>query len=498
MEQKKPWSLSVRVALIIIIFTAISSVLLGAEVYQRESAELLQHKYAELENTANMFNYKISKYLNQVAEICDSSDLNSMEKIEHINRLLHLPAKNLVRGTGIKLGYYLNSTGEYAVLISEENRYAPIIVPEPGLVSRLKILPGGVSTSYLFSTLHRQEVYHVSPIYWKGRVLGEVFASLPANAFTTQLASTFPWILQKVWPLLVLGFCVAFYVLKSSRFYNKQLIYSLEALEKAYLQYDGLPEIKENLPAELIQPYNKYRQLAQHSQELVRELSISFRMAAIGEMIMAMAHDIRNPLAVIKASAEIGKVTEDRRKQTAMLGNIIAAGDTIEIFLNRYLNLTRYPRDIKEEVKLQEIFNALLPVIKPMLSLKNIRLEVEAGGEEGELSIYGDRVALTQAFLNLCSNAVEATPESNLIKLNVYRDKQSVVITLADTGYGIPEEIQPQVFEHFFTTKGSKGVGLGLALVKRVVGNHGGTIWFESQIGKGTTFFVKLPLAGEG
>ncbi|HHX87603.1 MAG TPA: HAMP domain-containing histidine kinase, partial [Firmicutes bacterium] len=248
---------------------------------------------------------------------------------------------------------------------------------------------------------------------------------------------------------------------------------------------------------EFILPYNKYYQLIQHAQELVKELSISFRMASIGEMIMAMAHDIRNPLAVIKASAEIGKSTGDPRRQVALMGNIIAAGDTIENFLNRYLNLTRYPRDIREEIKLQDIFSSLLPVIKPMVSLKDIRLEVGAGLEEGELSIYGDRVALTQAFLNLFSNAVDATPQGGLIIVKVYPNKQWIVISITDTGYGIPEETRPHVFEHFFTTKGSEGVGLGLALVKRVVDNHGGTIWFESDISQGTTFFIKLPLARE-
>ncbi len=486
-----------RIVLIIIGFTAVSSVLLAAEVFQRESAELLWQQNAEIENIIKMFNYSLSKYLSQIAVICESSELSCQEKIQEINRLLHLPAQELVEGTRISLGYYLSDIGEHVVLGSKKNRDIPVIIPEPGGILQLQTQPGEPSGGSMYSAPRCGEIYQVSPIYWGDRELGQVFASFPANTFTARLISSFPRLLIKVLLLWLLGFSAVFYITKTCRFYIDQLTKNLKTLEKTCLQWDGFPEINQNLPIEFSLPCEKYLQLARQNWKLTRELSTSLNMASMGEMIRAMAHDIRNLLAVIKASAEIGKITKDSLKQAVMLENIITSGDTIEDFLNRYLNLSRYSRDIKEEIELQEICNALLPVAKPMLSLKNISLKVEVNEKLQKQKIYGDRLALVQSFLNLFSNAVEATPEGNQIKFSIYRERQAVVISITDSGYGIPEEIRPRVFDHFFTTKGKQGVGLGLPLVKQMIENQGGTIWFESQVGQGATFFVKLPLPGE-
>ena len=125
--------------------------------------------------------------------------------------------------------------------------------------------------------------------------------------------------------------------------------------------------------------------------------------------------------------------------------------------------------------------------------------EIATDIQENIPIVTGDASYLRQALSNLISNAVKYTPEKGKITVRLFRLEKQVHFEVIDTGYGIPKDAQEQLFSQFYrvrttATAGIPGTGLGLSLVKSVVEDHGGTTGFESEEGKGSTFFVHLPL----
>jgi signal transduction histidine kinase len=121
---------------------------------------------------------------------------------------------------------------------------------------------------------------------------------------------------------------------------------------------------------------------------------------------------------------------------------------------------------------------------------KNVKVQVKVQKEAG--TVMADSDILKRILGNLVTNAVQAMPEGGKLFIQAYKEANDSIITVADTGVGIPEEAQEKLFTPLFTTK-SKGQGFGLAVVKRMTESLGGTVTFESQEGKGTKFMIRLP-----
>jgi signal transduction histidine kinase len=114
-------------------------------------------------------------------------------------------------------------------------------------------------------------------------------------------------------------------------------------------------------------------------------------------------------------------------------------------------------------------------------------------------SVQADRDQIIQVLINLVMNSLHAMPDGGTLRLSLDRENGHVRLGVSDTGHGIPEETRSKVFDPFFTTKDfGKGTGLGLTVVKGIVEEHGGTITVESVVGKGTTFWIRLPVDRTG
>jgi len=123
------------------------------------------------------------------------------------------------------------------------------------------------------------------------------------------------------------------------------------------------------------------------------------------------------------------------------------------------------------------------------------RVTVEKSIESSLPPIHADRDQLIQVLINLVMNSLHAMPEGGRLRLSLARENSHVRLGVSDTGHGMPEEIRSKVFDPFFTTKDfGKGTGLGLTVVKGIIEEHGGTIVVESVVGKGTAFWIRLPL----
>jgi PAS domain S-box-containing protein len=237
-------------------------------------------------------------------------------------------------------------------------------------------------------------------------------------------------------------------------------------------------------------------QMEELAEQRAAKLKDAERLATIGATAGMVGHDIRNPLQAITgdlflAKSELTDLPDNDQKQNALesLGEIEKNID----YINKIVaDLQDYARPLNPralETNIKSLFNEI--VTKNGIP-KNIKLTVEI--EDKAERIMADPDYLKRIFSNLTLNAAQAMPNGGKLIIHAFADKQTndVLITVKDTGVGIPEDVKPKLFTPMMTTK-SKGQGFGLAVVKRMTEGLGGTVTFESQEGKGTTFIVRLP-----
>ncbi len=228
-------------------------------------------------------------------------------------------------------------------------------------------------------------------------------------------------------------------------------------------------------------------------REMEEELRRKDRLAALGEMVAGLAHEIRNPLASIKAGIESlsfdqRKASNDLKFQSIVLHEITR--------LERIVNdMTLYASDkdlMKSKVNLKGLIGEILLMFSQEIAEKNIHVK---NNLKGNLVCYLDRDKIITVLNNLFLNAMEAIGENGHIEFNIRRGKKNMIIQVKDDGGGIPEDIISKLFIPFYTTK-SKGTGLGLSIVNRIVQNHHGTIKATNE-GKGACFTITLPKGKE-
>jgi len=237
---------------------------------------------------------------------------------------------------------------------------------------------------------------------------------------------------------------------------------------------------------------------AEHLEELVeertRQLKDAERLAAIGATAGMVGHDIRNPLQALMSDvfllkSDLSVVPEGEEKED-MRESIDGLEKNVEYINKIVQDLQDYAKPLMpaiQETRLDELCEEC--TLKGRIP-ENIEASCEVAEDAKKLAT--DSAMLMRILSNLVSNAVQAMPQGGRIFVRAYRDSGYVVITVHDTGIGIPEEFRPRLFTPLFTTK-SKGQGFGLAVVKRMTEALGGTVTFESQSNEGTTFIVRLP-----
>jgi PAS domain S-box-containing protein len=224
---------------------------------------------------------------------------------------------------------------------------------------------------------------------------------------------------------------------------------------------------------------------ALESQAELRE-----RLSSLGEMAAGMAHELRNPMAVIAGYTKLlsKKVEPSLLHVVDSVAGEIAVMDRI---IADFLSFAKPTDLIVSPVDVGQLVKTCVSHIAG--ERKDIRVFLDA---EKVPLIQGDEILLRQAFTNLVQNAVDSMPEGGELRFGFSAGPDSLEITVSDTGHGIPEKIKDKIFLPFYTTK-DKGTGLGLAIVHKIVVSHRGSISTESRE-KGTTFRVRLPLTSRG
>jgi signal transduction histidine kinase/CheY-like chemotaxis protein len=245
---------------------------------------------------------------------------------------------------------------------------------------------------------------------------------------------------------------------------------------------------------------NELEKHREHLEDMVAErtqrLKDAERLVGIGETAVMIGHDLRNPLQAIVTTTFLARSKVESlvvpKKDVRLRQSVLDDLQTIEeqsVYMNKIVSdLRDYARPLRTEMTQVDLISFMKKVLSNMRMPENIEVHMEI--DEG-LNWEVDTTMMKRVLINLITNAVQAMPQGGLLTVAATRSDEDMVLTLKDSGAGIPPEILPEIFHPLFTTK-AKGMGLGLAVVKRLSEAQGGDISVESEMGIGTTVVIRM------
>lgn len=283
---------------------------------------------------------------------------------------------------------------------------------------------------------------------------------------------------------------------------NKQSHHELE--QEVQSRTLALEEVNQHLMvviAERKLVEDQLQQYSEHLEEMVEERTRDLqdaheqllrreKLAMLGQLAGGLSHELRNPLAVIANAVYFLQTTLKEVDQTTRdyLDMIASEARNSEQIISDLLDFAKSRSPNKSEVQLHSLVSGIL---KKFPLPENIQLDNKISGELPPA--FADPQHLELALGNLITNTYQAMPEGGRLTVAVSVQGNQVCLAVSDTGCGIPEESMDKLFEPLFTTK-PRGIGMGLAVTKSLVEANGGSIEVESDVGKGSTFSIVLPI----
>lgn len=235
--------------------------------------------------------------------------------------------------------------------------------------------------------------------------------------------------------------------------------------------------------------------LAEENERLRHEVTQSDRMKAVATLAAGMAHEIKNPLTSIKTFAEyLPQKYDDPQFRDRFAKIMTQEVDKMNALIHRLLEFARPAEPQLKPVSLKYIIEEILELLHGTLLKNQIQTQTIFDPTD---TIYADQGQLKQALLNVILNSIEAMPGPGRIAVSTMRQNGSIAIMVTDTGPGIAKKDLQHIFDPFYTTKAG-GTGLGLSVVHSIVRQHGGRLAAESELGKGTTIRMTLPVQQGG
>ncbi len=231
-------------------------------------------------------------------------------------------------------------------------------------------------------------------------------------------------------------------------------------------------------------------------EERTKQLRDAERMATIGEIAGMVGHDIRNPLQAIVSELFLARQTMGEMPKskdvTEALESINMIQEQVDYINKIVSDLQDYAKPLNPEYSMVDLSDLIVSVFETIPVHDKFKVKIDI---QGTIKFKTDPTFIKRALTNLANNAIQAMPEGGELGLTAQKHETRVIITVSDTGQGIPEHVKANLFKPFVTTK-AKGQGLGLAVVKRLVEGLDGKVIFESEEGKGTKFTIELPSEG--
>jgi signal transduction histidine kinase len=305
-------------------------------------------------------------------------------------------------------------------------------------------------------------------------------------------------LLLGTWILLVGA--VAFFVQSTVQKSASGLEADLAAAASGSSEVPKLPELSlDPATAELHGRLRDFlRRQREREAEVASRLARADQLASLGQLAASLAHEIKNPLAGMQGALEVLKDETADPSTAGIYDDMLDELKRVNGILQRLLESGR-PSPLRlSRTDLVRLVAETIGLLEPALRRKRVELSSVVAADLPEAQLDAGKVR--QVLVNLVQNAAEAMGERGgriTVRASALPDSGGVVLAVEDDGPGIDAETLPHLFEPFFTTKFS-GTGLGLAISKGLVEQHGGTMEVDSQVGRGTTFFVFLPAAEKG
>ena len=230
-------------------------------------------------------------------------------------------------------------------------------------------------------------------------------------------------------------------------------------------------------------------------RELTEQLLRADRLAALGELVAGVAHEVRNPLGTIRASIQLLEMENPNVPTIVELGGVIKQEiDRLDRVIKTLLDFGRPAKPVFAEVDMATVIEDVVGVMQRYAGGSHVRISSRA--LDGA-RVWADADKLKQALINLIFNAVQAMPAGGEVDIEALKEDGFVRLAVKDTGSGIARDALAKIWDPFYTTR-DDGTGLGLAIVHRIVDEHGGYITVASEPGRGTTFTLRLPVKARG
>ena len=287
----------------------------------------------------------------------------------------------------------------------------------------------------------------------------------------------------------------AFFAYFISNYITKSLKTIGDKLKATSIEKKNIP-IEWKSDDEIGQLVTEYNRMLSELELSAGKLAKSERDAAWREMAKQVAHEIKNPLTPMKLNLQyLQKSLEEKspdweEKFKRSSSTLIEQIDTLSSIASAFSNFAQMPKSNMSEINIKDILTSVIE-----LHNESPRAEFILNIDEGQsYDIKGDKDQVSRVFNNLFKNAIQSIPEERDGKINVELIKKGfqIIVSIQDNGKGIPDEEYDKIFVPNFTTK-STGMGLGLAMVKKIVEQHGAKVWFNSELNRGTTFFLSFP-----
>ncbi len=232
--------------------------------------------------------------------------------------------------------------------------------------------------------------------------------------------------------------------------------------------------------------------IAIQNAKMAQELVNNERLAVIGRMASTIVHDIKNPMTTIKAYAQVLRKKIGEGEAIQLVNELINQIDRLANMAQEILDFSRGVTSINlSKIKLSDFLNGTLAFLERDFERNSIEIEKHLEFDD-EVEIDIDK--MTRVVLNIANNSKDAMLEGGKFIVKTWREDDFFFMEFTDTGTGMPEEVKKKLFEPFVTYGKKHGTGLGMAITKKIVTDHKGQIFVESELGRGTTITIKLPI----
>jgi len=432
----------------------------------------------------------------------DVSNLPYDKKIENLENAFNNATSSLVPSNpGVRFGLYIPENKQISVkgflhqykkLSPEEQKEREKRVLGEAKSGLVAVAASGKPLSKLTRSLNDETYEYLSPLYYNGNLIAVVWADERLHPIFAQ-SRNFLTLTRYVALLgLFIGGVGSLFIIHNLTSDVNTIKNGLKNMQKDINQ--RIPEMKGEI-GEIASAINKMARTVAEKEKLEEELHRSERLASLGRLVAGVAHELRNPIGIIKTTTQL---------MEQELCDIPAAHEYIKVIIehierqNRViqelLDFGRPSKPIVKAVSINSLLKKVLTFTEPMLRQNRIDLDLFLANDLPAAWIDGEQIK--QVFVNLILNAVQAMSEGGKLFISTFAEENYVCTSFTDTGEGIPSDELKNIFDPFYTTKDT-GIGLGLSISHQIVGLNNGIIDVESN-SEGTTFTVKLPIPKEG